>query len=49
MDQGINLQNALHKKFGDHGREPYKSPRDEILRKKYHKKLIKKHVNMEVK
>ena len=49
LDEGINLFNELHKKFGDHGREPYVSPRNDKQRRKYHKMLIKKHVNMEVK
>ena len=36
LDKGINLFNELHKKFGDHGREPYVSPRSDKERKKYH-------------
>ena len=48
LQGGINLFNLLNKKFGDHQREPYKSPRDKSRKQKYHQELIRKHVSMEI-
>ena len=48
LDQGINLFNDLHKMFGDHGREPYISPRDKSLKMQYHQNLIKKHESNDI-